>query len=102
MGMIYKAVQTSLDRPVAIKELHPHLAKDQDFIRRFEREAKSAAALSHENIVSVIDFGQEGEVYFLALEFIDGHDLKTMLAPEPRVALPVALTVALDVLKGLE
>ncbi len=102
MGVIYRAIQTTLDRPVAFKELHPHLAKDAEFIRRFEREAKTAATLQHENIVHVIDFGKEGESYFIAMEFVDGGDLKQMLAHEPKLLLPVAVTFALDILKGLE
>ena len=67
MASLYRAVQTSLDRVVAIKELYPHLAQDQEFILRFEREAKSAASLKHENIVDVIDFGADGESYFIAI-----------------------------------
>ncbi|HVO29748.1 MAG TPA: serine/threonine-protein kinase, partial [bacterium] len=102
MGVIYRAVQLTLDRQVALKEMHPHLAKDEEFLRRFEREAKTAATLQHENIVSVIDFGEDGGSYFLALEFVDGADLKVLLAKDPKVVLPVALAVMVDVLKGLE
>ncbi len=104
MGTIYKAVQVTLDRPVAIKELHAHLARDPEFLQRFEREAKSAAALQHENIVGVIDFGKtrdDGEGYFLALEYVEGCDLKVLMEPDSKVVLPVAVSVVLDVLRGL-
>ena len=56
MAAIYKAVQVSLDRIVAVKILHGHLAQDKNFITRFEREAKAAANLKHENIVDIIDY----------------------------------------------
>jgi len=72
MAAIYKANQVTLDRIVAVKVLHGHLAQDKDFIIRFEREAKAAANLQHENIVNIIDFGQEEEVYFIAMEYVDG------------------------------
>ena len=101
MGVIWRAVQTTLDRPVAIKELHPHLAKDRDFIERFEREAKSAAALDHENIVRVIDFGREDDGSFLAMEYVDGTDLKVLLAQQPTVVAPVAVQIALEILRGI-
>jgi predicted Ser/Thr protein kinase len=102
MGVIYRAIQTTLDRPVAFKELHPHLARDADFLKRFEREAKTAATLQHENIVGVIDFGQDGESYFIAMEYVDGADLKGLMSKEPKVVLPVAVSAILDVLRGLE
>ena len=102
MGVIWRAVQISLDRPVAVKELHPHIAKDKEFIVRFEREAKSAATLEHENIVGVIDFGQEGDGWFIAMELVEGPDLKSLLERHPKVPLPVAISIALDVLRGLD
>ncbi len=108
MGTIWRAIQEPLERPVALKELHPHLAKDPDFLRRFEREAQAAAAIHHENVVSVIDFGREGDACFLALELVDGPDLSTVLGSsagasdvERRVPLPIALSIATDILRGL-
>ena len=55
-AVLYKAIQSSLDRPVVIKRLHSHLTSDPNFTRRFELEAKAAASLDHENIVRIIDF----------------------------------------------
>lgn len=101
MGIIWRAVQTSLDRAVAIKELHPLLAKDQEFLHRFEREAKTAGTLQHENIVGVIDYGQEGDTYFLALEFVDGTNLEDLLADAGELPVSVATMIAIDVLNGL-
>ena len=102
MASLYKAVQTSLDRVVAIKELYPHLAQDQEFILRFEREAKSAASLKHENIIDVIDFGTEGEVYFIAMEFVDGKPLKDLITQAKVLPLSIAVTIITEILKGLD
>lgn len=102
MASLYKAVQTSLDRVVAIKELYAHLAQDQEFIRRFEREAKSAASLKHENIVDVIDFGLEGDSYFIAMEFVDGLTLKDLMVEAKVVPLSITVTIISEFLKGLD
>ncbi len=101
MAAIYKAVQTSLDRVVAIKVLHGHLAQDSNFIQRFEREAKASANLKHENIVNIIDFGKEEEIYFIAMEFVDGRSLKDLIAQIKVFPLEVVITIAVDVCKGL-
>ncbi len=101
MAAIYKAVQTSLDRVVAVKVLHGHLAQDPNFITRFEREAKAAANLKHENIVNIIDFGKEEEVYFIAMEYVDGRSLKDLITQIKVFSIEVILTIAIDVCKGL-
>ena len=79
MAEVYKAYQANLDRYVAIKIMHTHLAEDPDFVKRFEREAKNVAALRHPNIVQVFDFDLEGELSYMVMEFIDGVTLKTHL-----------------------
>ncbi len=76
MAEVYKAYQPGLDRYVGIKVLHAHLVDDQDFIRRFHREALNVGKLRHPNIVQTLDFDQEGDIYFMAMEFIDGPTLK--------------------------
>lgn len=80
MGAVYKGVQPSLDRPVAIKLLPAELATDADFIARFQREARTLAKLQHSGIVAVYDFGQtsEGHLYFV-MEYVDGTDLQHIL-----------------------
>ena len=75
MAIVYKAVQKSLNRHVAIKALHPKLARDTEFIQRFEAESGALAALSHPNIVAIIDRGREDDVYYFVMEFVDGEDL---------------------------
>lgn len=101
MAAIYKAIQVSLDRIVAIKILHGHLAQDKNFITRFEREAKAAANLKHENIVNIIDYGKAEDVYFIAMEYIDGRSLKELMNSVKFMPVDVALKVASDISKGL-
>jgi serine/threonine-protein kinase len=82
MATIYEAVDTRLDRKVAVKIMHPHLAQDEQFVERFIREAKASAALSHPNIVSVQDQGwnQNGTpAVFLVMEMVEGHTLREYL-----------------------
>lgn len=102
MAAIYKAVQVSLDRVVAIKILHGHLAQDQNFITRFEREAKAAANLQHENIVNIIDFGKAEDVYFIAMEYVEGRSLKDLIASIKFIPLDIALTIAHAIIQGLD
>ncbi len=101
MAAIYKAVQTSLDRVVAIKVLHGHLAQDPNFIQRFEREAKAAANLKHENVVNIIDFGKDEEIYFIAMEYVEGRSLKDLIAQVKVFPIEVVLTITTFVCRGL-
>jgi len=88
MGSVYHAKQLSLDRSVAIKVLPPDLARNRNFIQRFEREAKSLAKINHPNILHIYDFGEEGslKLYFMIIEFVDGTDLGEVL--NRRTTLP--------------
>ncbi len=79
MAEVYKAYQPGLDRYVAIKVLHSYLAEDPDFIGRFEREARAVANLRHPNIVQVFDFDVQDNLYYMAMEFVDGPTLKAEL-----------------------
>ncbi len=101
MAAIYKAVQVSLDRIVAVKILHGHLAQDKNFITRFEREAKAAANLKHENIVNIIDYGKAEDVYFIAMEYIDGRSLKELMGSVKFMPVDIALYIAYEISKGL-
>ncbi len=79
MAEVYKAYQPSLDRYVAIKVLHAYFAEEEDFRNRFQREARAVARLRHPNIVQIYDFGVEGDVYYMAMEFLAGGTLKQRL-----------------------
>jgi tRNA A-37 threonylcarbamoyl transferase component Bud32 len=79
MAEVYKGYQPGLDRYVAVKVLHSHLADEEDFIGRFEREATAVARLRHPNIVQVYDFDVEGSTYYMVMEFVEGPTLKAEL-----------------------
>ncbi len=79
MSAVYKAFDHNLKRTVAVKIIHPHLANDEDFVRRFETEAQAIAQLHHPHIVQVYDFATEGELHYMVLEYIPGETLQTLL-----------------------
>jgi serine/threonine protein kinase len=79
MADVYRAHHTRLDRDVAIKVLHPHLIEGQDFLARFEREAKAVASLKHPHIVQVFDFDSQDDLNYLVMELIDGGSLRGRL-----------------------
>ncbi len=79
MGVVFEGMQESLDRPVAIKFLYPHLSDDDRFRDRFEREARAAARLNHPNIVRILDFGVDGGLYYMIQDLIIGDSLRDRL-----------------------
>ncbi|WP_428955204.1 Stk1 family PASTA domain-containing Ser/Thr kinase [Streptomyces sp. cg35] len=93
MATVYRAVDTRLDRVLALKVMHPSLAADATFVDRFIREAKSVARLSHPNVVGVFDQGADGAYVYLAMEYIAGCTLRDVLrdrgALRPRAALDI-------------
>ena len=99
MGAVYLATHLRLERRVAIKVLLPELAADESFRERFIRESQLAASLEHPNIVPVYDSDEEDGVLYIAMRFIEGEDLGSMLrrngALEPEQALSVIGQVAL-------
>ena len=105
MATIYVALDTRLDRKVAVKIMHPHLASDEKFVNRFIREAKAAAALSHPNIVSVQDQGwnQSGiPAVFLVMELVEGHTLRDYLFEHGSLSPAEAVHYLIPVLSALE
>ncbi|MFC7842213.1 Stk1 family PASTA domain-containing Ser/Thr kinase [Streptomyces sp. NPDC057382] len=93
MATVYRAVDTRLDRILALKVMHPSLAVDASFVERFIREAKSVARLSHPNVVQVFDQGTDGAYVYLAMEYVAGCTLRDVLrergALQPRAALDI-------------
>ncbi|MBL0209970.1 MAG: protein kinase [Holophagaceae bacterium] len=83
MGEVYKALDTKLEREVAVKVLPRALAEQGEFLGRFEREAKAVAALSHPNILGIFDIGQEGEVHYAAMELLEGESLREAISAGP-------------------
>lgn len=76
MSAVYKARDPNLQRPVAIKLIHPHLSENEEFVRRFESEATAIARLRHPNIVQVYDFNHDGDLYYMVLEYVAGETLQ--------------------------
>ncbi len=101
MGVVYKAEDTSLDRPVALKFLAPHLVSDEEIRKRFEREAKAAAALHHPNVCTVYEIAAAGGRTFIAMAFIEGDSLETRIEAGP-LKLKDALDIATQTAQGLQ
>ncbi|MFJ4208261.1 Stk1 family PASTA domain-containing Ser/Thr kinase [Paenarthrobacter sp. NPDC089675] len=101
MSTVYLATDKRLERDVALKVLHPHLANDQTFLERLSREAKAAASLSHPHVVGVLDQGEDGHIAYLVMEYVKGHTLRDVLNEQG--ALPPRLALALidPVVEGL-
>ncbi|WP_327595366.1 Stk1 family PASTA domain-containing Ser/Thr kinase [Streptomyces chartreusis] len=93
MATVYRALDTRLDRVLALKVMHPALAVDRAFVERFIREAKSVARLAHPNVVQVFDQGTDGSYVYLAMEYVAGCTLRDVLrdrgALQPRAALDI-------------
>lgn len=79
MASVYRAQDTVLERVVALKVIHPHLATDKSFVEKFRREAKTAASLSHPNLVNVFDQGTDNQATFLVMEYVPGINLRDAL-----------------------
>ena len=101
MATVYLALDSRLDRTVAVKVMHPQLAEDQEFVSRFIREAKSAARLSHPNVVAVFDQGADDEVVFLAMEHVAGRTLRDLMRERGTLTAREALDLLEPVLDAL-
>lgn len=93
MADVYLARQISLDRSVAFKVLHADLARDDNYVDRFKREARAAAALVHSNIVQIFEVGQHDDIYFIAQEYVTGRNLKQFLMRNGAVEPPLAMEI---------
>ena len=100
MGEVYRARDPRLDRAVAIKILPAELSADADYLHRFEREARSASALNHPNIVTIYELAHDGSTHYIAMELIEGQTLRQLLAAG---SLPIrkAIEIAAQVAEGL-
>jgi len=101
MGAVYKARQPSLDRWVAIKVLSPALSDDAAFVARFTREARAAAAVSHLNIIEVMDVAAAGGHHYIAMGYVDGESLGALIQREGRLPQDRALVIMKQTLAGL-
>ena len=102
MAVVYRGLDTSLQREVAVKILHPHLAKEEESKQRFQREAHAVAKLRHDNILEIYDYsGMESEESFIVTEFIHGQTLKAFLSRNPISHPEVAAMIVVEVGRAL-
>jgi serine/threonine-protein kinase len=101
MATVYLALDVRLDRTVALKVMHPSLAEDPAFVRRFIGEAKSVARLSHPNVVHVFDQGTDNDVVYLSMEYVPGKTLRDILRERGRLPAREALEIMIPVLAAL-
>ncbi|MCW2846054.1 MAG: protein kinase [Marmoricola sp.] len=101
MATVYEATDLRLDRTVAVKVMHEGLADDDEFVRRFQREARSAARLAHHNVVAVFDTGDDHGTLFLVMEYVPGLTLRDLIRKEAPMAPAKALAVIEPVLGAL-
>lgn len=102
MSDVYKAKCHKLNRYVAIKVLKPEFSEDKAFVTKFREEAQSAAGLTHPNIVSVYDVGDEDGIYYIVMELVEGITLKKYIEKRGRIPYKEAVSIAIQVAKGME
>ena len=102
MGVTYKAIDTVLNRPVALKVIAGELLQSRQAKHRFLREAQAAALIHHPHVATIFQFGEEQDAYFYAMEFVEGEDLERYIAGHGPVSPATALRVALQVAQALE
>ncbi len=100
MADVYLAEDQLLGRQVAVKLLHHHFAEDQEFVERFRREASSAAGLSHQNIVGIFDRGEWEGTYYIAMEYVAGRSLKTIVREQGPIDPAQAIDIVIQILRG--
>src|SRR4030088_1089169 len=101
MSSVFRAHDRLLDRTVALKVLHQHYTDDADYVERFRREARAVAALSHPNIVTVIDRGEHENRQFIVFEYVDGENLKALVGRDGPLPEREAIELALQIARAL-
>ncbi|MDD4569552.1 MAG: Stk1 family PASTA domain-containing Ser/Thr kinase [Tepidanaerobacteraceae bacterium] len=102
MAVVYKARCNLLNRIVAIKILKSEFAGDEDFVRRFRREAQAAASLSHPNIVGIYDVGEEDGLYYIVMEYVEGYTLKELIKQKAPIPLTEVIEMGVQICDALE
>ena len=102
MALVYKAKCRLLNRYVAVKILRPEFTGDEEFIKKFKREAQSAASLSHPNIVSIYDVGREDDIHYIVMEYIKGHTLKDLIKGKGKLSVDFATNAAIQICSAIE
>ncbi|MDF2834654.1 MAG: hypothetical protein K0Q63_294, partial [Paenibacillus sp.] len=102
MALVYKAHDVLLNRKVAVKVLRQQFVGDEDFIRRFRREAQSAAALSHPNVVSIYDVGQEDDIHYIVMEYVEGNNLNEIIQERAPLQTEESVRIAVQICDALD
>ena len=101
MARVYKAHCRILDRIVAVKILKEEFSRDQGFVEKFKTEALSAARINHPNIVNIYDVGQEGDIYYIVMEMVEGKTLKEIISAEAPLTVERAVDIAIMICDGV-
>lgn len=101
-AFVFRGQDSLLSRNVTIKVLRPEYVSDQDFVRRFRREAQAAASLSHPNVVSIYDVGYEDETHFIVMEYVKGQSLKALIEERGPLPLRLAINYACQIAQALD
>ena len=99
---VYRAEDLLLERDVAIKVLHPELAGDQKLVKRFRREAESAASLTHRHVVAIYDRGEWDSIHYIAMEYVAGRSLKSIIRDEAPLEPARAIDLTVQILRATE
>lgn len=102
MALVYRAMDNLLNRYVAVKILRQQFVHDEEFIRRFRQEAQSAASLSHPNVVSIYDVGQEEDTHFIVMEYVEGHNLNEIVLQRAPLQVEEAIRIATQVCDAVD
>ncbi|EJW17525.1 serine/threonine-protein kinase PrkC [Paenibacillus alvei DSM 29] len=102
MALVYKALDNLLNRYVAVKVLRQQFVHDEEFIRRFRREAQSAASLSHPNVVSIYDVGQEEDTHFIVMEYVEGHNLNEIILERAPLQVDESIRISTQICDALD
>ena len=101
MAYVYEAKDKLLNRVVAVKVLRPEFVDDQEFLKKFKREAEAVASLSHPNIVNVYDVGEDGKVHYIVMEYVNGKNLKEIIQEEGTLDEYTALDITKQIAMAL-
>lgn len=101
MANVYKAQDMILDRIVAVKVLQPQYSNDEQFIKRFRREAQAATSLAHPNVVNIYDVGEEEDTYYIVMEYVEGSTLKEYIQNEGRLSIEEAVHIMQQIMSAI-
>ena len=102
MAVVYRAFDKKKNRIVAIKVLRPEYESDEEFVRRFSREAEAASKVSHENIVNMLDVGTDGDMRYIVMEYVDGQTLKDMIRQQGFIDPDTAIRMTIRILAAVD